>query len=262
MNDLRTDLTHVLAGPLCHDLVLVIQAVGTGGALLGTAHPAHRYAPELVVFDLCRLDVVAWDAPLGGEHVRLVAPRLEFLRQRERDGLDTGVVLGEELVCGEEDPHFLPLMRGLVPELHQSLPRQLSVEFPVALREDDPPVSDDALPEERVRILLALAAARSPLEAARSQTALYDAVLAAGTEELENTSEDGGRIDEEVLVTNLQVSLTVEGSPVVAAFPRSVLPPAGQLGQPLLRKDRTPLGEESLPTFSVIVADAELFWRE
>ena len=105
-------------------------------------------------------------------------------------------------------------------------------------------------------------AARSPLEAARPQAALYDAVLAAGPEELENPPEDGGRIEEEVFVPDLQVSLAVERSPVVAALARPVFPPAGQLGQPLLGEDRTPLGQEPLPVLGVIVADLELFRRE
>src|SRR5215210_7649729 len=97
VNDVRIYLPQVLTHPIRHDLVLVIQAVGAGDAFFGTAHPAHRYTPELIVFDLSWLDVVAGDAPFGGEHVRLVAPHLEFLRQRERDGLHAGVVLGEEL---------------------------------------------------------------------------------------------------------------------------------------------------------------------
>src|SRR5215211_6053285 len=242
VNDVGPYLSHVLAGPIRHDLVLVIQPVGTGDTLPGTAHPADRYAPELVVFDLSRLDVVARDAPLGGEHVGLVAPRLELLRQRERDGLDTGVVLGEELVRGEEDPHALPVIRLLVPELHEPPSGHLFVEVPVALREDDPPVADDALPEERGRILLALLAARSPLEAVRPQATLYDPLLATGPEELEDPPEDGGRVGEEVFVPDLQVPLAVEGSPVVVAFPGPVLPPAGELGKPLLRENRTPLG--------------------
>src|SRR5215210_6657144 len=262
VNDLRNYLPHVLASPTRHDLVLVIQAVGAGDALPGTAHPAHRYAPELIVFDLSGLDVVAWDAPLGGEHVRFVAPRLELLRQRERDGLYASVVLGEELVCGEEDPHALPVIRLLVPELHKPSSCQLFVEVSITLREDVPPVAGDALPEERGRILLALPAARGPLEAARPQAALYDAVLATCPEELENPPENGRRVEKEVFVPDLQVSLAVEGSPIVAAFPRPVLPPAGQLGQPLLRKDRTPLRQEPLPIFGVIVADAKLFRRE
>src|SRR3712207_648282 len=186
MNDVGLDLAHVLAGPEGHDLVLVIQAVGAGDALFGTTHPAHRYAPELVVFDLSRLDVVARDAPFGGQHVGLAAPRLELLRQRERDGLDAGVALGEELLRGEEDPHELPVIRLLVPELHQSLPGQLFVELPVSLREDVPPVAGDALPEKGCRILLALPAARGPLEAARPQAALYDLILAGGPQELED----------------------------------------------------------------------------
>src|SRR5215210_8456486 len=109
VHDVGTYLSHVLTGPVRHDLVFVIQSVGTGDTLPGTAHPAHPYAPEFVVFDLSWLDIVAGNAPFGGEHVRLVAPRLELLRQGERDGLDAGVVLGEELVRGEEDSHVLPV---------------------------------------------------------------------------------------------------------------------------------------------------------
>src|SRR5688572_6701436 len=118
-------------------------------------------------------------------------------------------MLGEELVCCEEDPHALPVKRLLVPELHQSLPGQTFVQLPVSVHEDVPPVAGDALPEERGRILLALPAARSPLEATRPQAALDDPVLAAGSQELENLPEDRRRIDEEIFVPDLQVSLTV-----------------------------------------------------
>src|SRR5215204_5326832 len=100
------------------------------------------------------------------------------------------------------------------------------------------------------------------LEAARPQAALYDPDLATGPEELEDPPEDGGGVEEEIFVPDLQVSVAVEDFPVVVAFPDPVLPPAGQLGQPLPREDRTPLGEEPLPVFGVIVADPELLWCE
>ena len=106
-----------------------------------------------------------------------MAPRLELLRQRERYGLDAGVMLGEELVCGEEDPHALPVIRFLVPELHEPPSGQPFVEIPVALCEDVSPVADDTLPEERGRVLLALPTARSPLEAARPGSALWRSSL-------------------------------------------------------------------------------------
>src|SRR5215211_481034 len=113
VDDIRSYLLHVLPRAQGHELVLVIQAVKTpGDALLPAADPAHGDTFELVVLYLSWLDVVGGDATFWSQDVRLVAPGSELSRQPERDDLDAGVVLREELVRGEENSQGEELLIG------------------------------------------------------------------------------------------------------------------------------------------------------
>src|SRR3990170_2144784 len=113
VDDVRSYLLHVLPCTQGHELVLVIKTVITPrDALLPTADPAHGDTFELVVLYLSRLDVFGGYAALRGQDIGLVAPGSELSRQSQRDDLDAGVVLREELVRGKEDSHGQELPIG------------------------------------------------------------------------------------------------------------------------------------------------------
>src|SRR5215210_2043055 len=106
VDDIRSYLLHVLTYTPGHNLVLVIQTVITpSDTLPRAADPTHGDTLELVVLYLPRLHIVGGYAALRGQDIGLVAPGSELSRQSQRDDLDAGVVLREELVRGQENSH-------------------------------------------------------------------------------------------------------------------------------------------------------------
>ena len=113
MDEIRADLSHVFPRLLGHYVVAVVQLVGAGQALLGTADPADGDALELVVLRLAGQEVAVGDGAFGREDERLVPAGLQLPRQAEGNDLHAGTALGEELVGGEEDSQCRGV-RGLV----------------------------------------------------------------------------------------------------------------------------------------------------